>query len=102
MARDDRKSKDAIPVPRPTPVRTLRAQDIERIRELAYACYSARLGGGPGDAMSDWLEAERMFLAAATPNTETASSKPPVTQAKPLRTEANLPHGQRKEEAVTA
>ena len=53
--------------------------EIEKIREMAFAAYSARQGG-PGDANTDWLEAERMFLA--TCDAETA---PIVTRALPAK-----------------
>jgi Protein of unknown function (DUF2934) len=34
----------------------------QRIRERAYQIYLAR-NGGPGDALSDWLEAEEQMRA---------------------------------------
>lgn len=66
------------PASRHAPARTLRASDISRIRELAYACYSARLGSGSGDELSDWLEAERMYFASLD-----TQGVPEITPSKP-------------------
>ena len=77
------------------------ASDLERIRELAYAAYSARLGG-PGDALSDWLEAEQMFIA-----TRNLVPDPPVSRSMPIQTiptrqaEPRPPRRQRSGKATT-
>jgi len=59
--------------------RTYTPWEIEKIREMAFAAYSARQGG-PGDANSDWLEAERMFLATCD-----ADAAPIVTRVLPAK-----------------
>lgn len=69
------------------PPRCYTEKEMERIRELAYAAYSARLGG-PGDALSDWLEAERMFLGATDKEAEAGA---PVSKSLPIQSVPTRP-----------
>ena len=46
----------------PLPVQSTRQPTVEEIRRRAFEIYCARRGG-PGDAASDWLEAERQLRA---------------------------------------
>ena len=74
------------------PPRGYSASEIEKIRELAYAAYSARLGG-PGDALSDWLEAERMFQGTSRPVEDGPVSRSLPIQAIPAKPAAMKPPG---------
>ena len=82
MARQNQNDPVVEPTASPTPARSYSAGDIEKLHVLAYAAYLARKGG-PGDELSDWLEAERLFLATTDRATGTPVSRSLPNQALP-------------------